>query len=162
MKGDYLPDQRPALASTMYSMPPGLWACRRASPVQLPGHLSRCAMFAPAIVCGNAFILKTGPSVIHSVAVDAAEPAGKDSRASAPRRHHSGSVTATKEAGLTRILPHLSIQVPSALSASTPIANTSMGTGCANGKRFSVPLAGAQDHMIIMPDADLDQAARCV
>jgi malonate-semialdehyde dehydrogenase (acetylating)/methylmalonate-semialdehyde dehydrogenase len=41
---------------------------------------------------------------------------------------------------------------------STPIAEYIYGRGCANGKRVQC-FGGAKNHMIIMPDADLDQAA---
>jgi malonate-semialdehyde dehydrogenase (acetylating)/methylmalonate-semialdehyde dehydrogenase len=41
---------------------------------------------------------------------------------------------------------------------STPIAEYIYATGCANGKRVQC-FGGAKNHMIIMPDADLDQAA---
>jgi malonate-semialdehyde dehydrogenase (acetylating)/methylmalonate-semialdehyde dehydrogenase len=41
---------------------------------------------------------------------------------------------------------------------STPIAQYIYGRGCANGKRVQC-FGGAKNHMIIMPDADLDQAA---
>ena len=41
---------------------------------------------------------------------------------------------------------------------STPIAEYIYGRGCANGKRVQC-FGGAKNHMIIMPDADMDQAA---
>jgi malonate-semialdehyde dehydrogenase (acetylating)/methylmalonate-semialdehyde dehydrogenase len=41
---------------------------------------------------------------------------------------------------------------------STPIAQYIYGRACANGKRAQC-FGGAKNHMIIMPDADLDQAA---
>jgi malonate-semialdehyde dehydrogenase (acetylating)/methylmalonate-semialdehyde dehydrogenase len=41
---------------------------------------------------------------------------------------------------------------------STPIAEYIYGRGCSNGKRVQC-FGGAKNHMIIMPDADLDQAA---
>ncbi|MFT5062064.1 MAG: malonate-semialdehyde dehydrogenase (acetylating)/methylmalonate-semialdehyde dehydrogenase, partial [Polaromonas sp.] len=41
---------------------------------------------------------------------------------------------------------------------STPIASDIYTRGCANGKRVQC-FGGAKNHMIIMPDADLDQAA---
>jgi malonate-semialdehyde dehydrogenase (acetylating)/methylmalonate-semialdehyde dehydrogenase len=41
---------------------------------------------------------------------------------------------------------------------STPIAEYIYGTGCAQGKRVQC-FGGAKNHMIIMPDADMDQAA---
>ena len=41
---------------------------------------------------------------------------------------------------------------------STPIAEYIYGTGCAQGKRVQC-FGGAKNHMIIMPDADMAQAA---
>jgi len=41
---------------------------------------------------------------------------------------------------------------------STPIAHYIYSTGCAHGKRVQC-FGGAKNHMIIMPDADMDQAA---
>jgi malonate-semialdehyde dehydrogenase (acetylating)/methylmalonate-semialdehyde dehydrogenase len=41
---------------------------------------------------------------------------------------------------------------------STPIAEYVYSRGCANGKRVQC-FGGAKNHMIIMPDADMDQAA---
>ncbi|MCP6756464.1 aldehyde dehydrogenase family protein, partial [Klebsiella pneumoniae] len=41
---------------------------------------------------------------------------------------------------------------------STPIAKYIYATGCAAGKRLQA-LGGAKNHMVVMPDADLDQAA---
>merc|ERR1711965_1191905 len=41
---------------------------------------------------------------------------------------------------------------------STPIAKYVYATGAAHGKRVQA-MGGAKNHMIIMPDADLDQAA---
>ena len=41
---------------------------------------------------------------------------------------------------------------------STPIAQYIYGTGCSQGKRVQC-FGGAKNHMIIMPDADMDQAA---
>jgi malonate-semialdehyde dehydrogenase (acetylating)/methylmalonate-semialdehyde dehydrogenase len=40
---------------------------------------------------------------------------------------------------------------------STPIAQTIQNTGTAHGKRVQA-LGGAKNHMVVMPDADLDQA----
>jgi malonate-semialdehyde dehydrogenase (acetylating)/methylmalonate-semialdehyde dehydrogenase len=41
---------------------------------------------------------------------------------------------------------------------STPIAQYIYERGCANGKRVQC-FGGAKNHMIVMPDADMDQAA---
>ena len=55
-------------------------------------------------------------------------------------------------------MPYLRIHIfPQLFVGSTPIANTST-TGTANGKRVQA-LGGAKNHMVVMPDADIDQAA---
>ncbi|MEC6999890.1 aldehyde dehydrogenase family protein [Brucella abortus] len=43
---------------------------------------------------------------------------------------------------------------------STPIAQYIYGRGCANGKRVQC-FGGAKNHLLIMPDADMDQTRRC-
>ena len=55
------------------------------------------------------------------------------------------------------ILAHPNIQAISFVG-STPIAEYIYSTGTANGKRVQA-LGGAKNHAIIMPDADMDQAA---
>jgi malonate-semialdehyde dehydrogenase (acetylating) / methylmalonate-semialdehyde dehydrogenase len=106
-------------------------------------------MFANAIACGNTFILK---------------PSEKDPSASV----YIGELL--KEAGLPdgvfnvvhgdkvavdRILEHPDIAAVSFVG-STPIARYIYETG--NGKRVQA-LGGAKNHMIVLPDADVDMAA---
>jgi malonate-semialdehyde dehydrogenase (acetylating) / methylmalonate-semialdehyde dehydrogenase len=56
-----------------------------------------------------------------------------------------------------RILEHADIRAVSFVG-STPIAKHIYATGTANGKRVQA-LGGAKNHMIVLPDADLDMAA---
>jgi len=108
-------------------------------------------MFANAIACGNTFILK---------------PSEKDPSASV----YIGELL--KEAGLPdgvfnvvhgdkvavdRILEHPDIAAVSFVG-STPIARYIYETGTKNGKRVQA-LGGAKNHMIVLPDADIDMAA---
>ena len=44
---------------------------------------------------------------------------------------------------------------------STPIAETIYARGCANGKRVQA-LGGAKNHLVVMPDADMSQAANAL
>ena len=44
---------------------------------------------------------------------------------------------------------------------STPVAEYIYSTACANGKRVQA-LGGAKNHMVVMPDADLDQAVNAL
>jgi len=108
-------------------------------------------MFAPAIACGNAFILKPSerdPSVPLMLA-ELMEQAGLP-------KGILQVVNGDKEA-VDAILHHDVIQSVGFVG-STPIAEYIYATGCANGKRVQC-FGGAKNHMIIMPDADMDQAA---
>ena len=108
-------------------------------------------MFANAIACGNTFILK---------------PSEKDPSASlflAELLHEAGVpdgvfnvVHGDKEA-VDAILAHPDIAAVSFVG-STPIARYIYETGTKNGKRVQA-LGGAKNHMIVLPDADIDMAA---
>ena len=108
-------------------------------------------MWAPALACGNAFILK---------------PSEKDPSAS------NYTAELLKEAGVPdgifnvihgdkvavdAILGHPDIAAVSFVG-STPIARYVYETATANGKRCQA-LGGAKNHMIVLPDADIDMAA---
>jgi malonate-semialdehyde dehydrogenase (acetylating)/methylmalonate-semialdehyde dehydrogenase len=108
-------------------------------------------MCANAIACGNAFILK---------------PSEKDPSASlflAELWKKAGLpdgvftvVQGDKEA-VDTILNHPDIAAVSFVG-STPIAKYIYETGTANGKRIQA-LGGAKNHMVVLPDADVDLAA---
>ena len=108
-------------------------------------------MFAPAIVCVNAFILKPSerdpsvPLMLAELLKEAGLPDGI-----------LQVVNGDKEA--VDALLHSDIVQSIGFVGSTPIAEYIYATGCANGKRVQC-FGGAKNHMIIMPDADLDQAA---
>ena len=108
-------------------------------------------MFGNAIACGNAFILK---------------PSEKDPSASV----YLGELL--KEAGVPdgvfnvvqgdrvavdRILEHPDIAAVSFVG-STPVARHIYETGTAHGKRVQA-LGGAKNHMVVLPDADIEMAA---
>ncbi|WP_429924593.1 CoA-acylating methylmalonate-semialdehyde dehydrogenase [Agrobacterium vitis] len=111
-------------------------------------------MFAPAIACGNAFILKPSerdPSVpmrLAELMIEAGLPAG------------ILNVVNGDKAAVDGLLTHPDIGAISFVG-STPIARYVYGTAAANGKRAQC-FGGAKNHMIIMPDADLDQAANAL
>jgi malonate-semialdehyde dehydrogenase (acetylating)/methylmalonate-semialdehyde dehydrogenase len=108
-------------------------------------------MYPMAIACGNTFVLK---------------PSEKDPSASllaAELFHEAGLpdgvlnvVHGDKEA-VDRILRHPDIAAVSFVG-STPIARYIYETGTAHGKRVQA-LGGAKNHMIVLPDADMDLAA---
>ena len=108
-------------------------------------------MVPMALACGNAFILKpserdpSASNLLHEICLEAGLPAGVLNVV------HGG-----KEA-VDAILDHPDIMAVSFVG-STPIAEYVYARGCAAGKRVQA-LGGAKNHMIVLPDADLDQAA---
>ena len=148
LKGDYTDSAGPGI--DMYSMKQALGVCAGITPFNFPAMIPMW-MFAPAIVCGNAFILKPSerdPSVPLMLA-ELMEQAGLP-------KGILQVINGDKEA-VDAILHHDVIQSVGFVG-STPIAEYIYGTGCAQGKRVQC-FGGAKNHMIIMPDADLDQAA---
>jgi malonate-semialdehyde dehydrogenase (acetylating)/methylmalonate-semialdehyde dehydrogenase len=108
-------------------------------------------MYPLAIACGNAFILKPSekdPSAAQFCAellAEAGLPPGVF------------SVVHGDKAAVDAILAHPGIQAVSFVG-STPIARYIYETGTRYGKRVQA-LGGAKNHMIVLPDADLDLAA---
>ena len=108
-------------------------------------------MIPMALATGNTFILKpserdpSSANLVHQLLTEAGLPAGVLNVV------HGG-----KEV-VDAILDHKDIQAVSFVG-STPIAEYVYTRGCAAGKRVQA-LGGAKNHMVIMPDADLDQAA---
>jgi malonate-semialdehyde dehydrogenase (acetylating)/methylmalonate-semialdehyde dehydrogenase len=108
-------------------------------------------MFPLALVCGNAFILKPSerdPSaslLIAELLKQAGLPDGVF------------SVVQGDKAAVDAILQHPGVAAVSFVG-STPIAEYIQQQGVAHGKRVQA-LGGAKNHMVVMPDADLDQAA---
>ncbi len=108
-------------------------------------------MFANAIACGNTFILKPSekdPSasiLLAELMAEAGLPEGVF------------SVIQGDKVAVDRILDHPEIKAVSFVG-STPIAKYIYETGTRNGKRVQA-LGGAKNHMIVLPDADIDMAA---
>jgi len=108
-------------------------------------------MFPLALVCGNTLILKPSerdPSASLMLA-ELLQQAGLPDGA-------FNVVQGDKEA-VDAILAHKGIAAVSFVG-STPIAEYIHSEGTRHGKRVQA-LGGAKNHMIVMPDADLDQAA---
>src|SRR5262245_5396846 len=106
--------------------------------------------FGPAIACGNAFILKPSerdpgvPMKLAELMIEAGLPAGI-----------LNVVNGDKEA-VDAILDDPDIRAIGFVG-STPIAEYIYTRGTATGKRVQC-FGGAKNHMIVMPDADMDQA----
>ncbi|HET7027034.1 MAG TPA: CoA-acylating methylmalonate-semialdehyde dehydrogenase [Candidatus Limnocylindrales bacterium] len=108
-------------------------------------------MFANAIACGNTFVLK---------------PSEKDPSASlyvAQLLKEAGlpdgvfNVINGDKVAVDRLLEHPDVAAISFVG-STPIARYIYETGTRNGKRVQA-LGGAKNHMVVLPDADIDMAA---
>ncbi len=108
-------------------------------------------MFATAIACGNAFILKPSekdPSASLFLAELLAEAGVPDG---------VFNVIQGDKVAVDAILDHPGIAAVSFVG-STPIARHVYETGTRNGKRVQA-LGGAKNHMVVLPDADVDMAA---
>ncbi|MGB8003970.1 MAG: CoA-acylating methylmalonate-semialdehyde dehydrogenase [Gaiellaceae bacterium] len=108
-------------------------------------------MWAPALACGNTFVLK---------------PSEKDPSASvytAELLKEAGvpdgvfNVVHGDKVAVDSVLEHPDIQAVSFVGL-TPIARYVYETGTKHGKRVQA-LGGAKNHMIVLPDADIDMAA---
>ncbi len=108
-------------------------------------------MIPNAIACGNTFILKpsekdpSAPRFIVELFNEAGFPPGVLNLVNGDK------VT------VDRLLDHPDVKAASFVG-STPIAHYVYDKGTANGKRIQA-LGGAKNHMIVLPDADLDLAA---
>jgi malonate-semialdehyde dehydrogenase (acetylating)/methylmalonate-semialdehyde dehydrogenase len=107
-------------------------------------------MFPVAIACGNTFVLKPSerdpsPSLLHAKLLkEAGLPDGVF------------NVVQGDKVAVDAILDHPDIQAVSFVG-STPIAEYIYARGSACGKRVQA-LGGAKNHMVVMPDADMDMA----
>lgn len=148
LKGEYSKNVGPAIDSYSDRQPLGVVA--GITPFNFPCMVPLW-MYPVAIAAGNAFILKPSerdPSAALLVAAlmyEAGLPAGL-----------LNVVHGDKEV-VDAILHHPDIKAVSFVG-STPIAAYVYATGAANAKRVQA-LGGAKNHMIIMPDADLDKVA---
>ena len=108
-------------------------------------------MLANAIACGNTFILKPSEKdpgasmLIAELLKEAGLPDGVF------------SVVNGDKIVVDRVLEHPDVKAVSFVG-STPVARYIYETGTRNGKRVQA-LGGAKNHMIVLPDADIDMAA---
>jgi len=148
LKGGY--SEQASTGVDVYSIKQPLGVVAGITPFNFPAMVPMW-MFANALACGNTFILK---------------PSEKDPSASmflAELLKQAGLpdgcfnvVNGDKEA-VDALLHHADISAVSFVG-STPIAKYIYETGTRNGKRVQA-LGGAKNHMLVLPDADLDMAA---
>lgn len=147
LKGAYTEGAGPDI--DVYSMRQPLGVVAGITPFNFPAMIPLW-MAAPAIACGNAFILKPSernPSVpmrLAALAIEAGLPKGI-----------LNVVNGDKEV-VDAILDHRDIKAVSFVGSSD-IAQYVYGRGATNGKRMQC-MGGAKNHGIVLPDADLDQA----
>ncbi len=148
LKGEYTDSAGPGI--DLYSMRQPLGVCGGITPFNFPAMMPLW-MFAPAIVCGNAFVLKPSerdPSATIMLAAlleEAGLPKGLL------------QVVNGDKVAVDALLDHPDV-ASIGFVGSTPIAEYIYQRAAAAGKRVQC-FGGAKNHMIIMPDADLDQAA---
>ncbi len=147
MKGEFSEGAGPGI--DLFSIRQALGVVAGITPFNFPAMIPMWK-FAPAVACGNAFILKPSerdpslPMRLAQLLIDAGLPPGV-----------LNVVNGDKEA-VDTILDDRRIQAVGFVGSSS-IAEYVYSRGCANGKRVQC-FGGAKNHMIVMPDADMDQA----
>ncbi|NIZ13536.1 CoA-acylating methylmalonate-semialdehyde dehydrogenase [Phaeobacter sp. HF9A] len=148
LKGEFTNSGGPGI--DLYSMRQPLGVVAGITPFNFPAMIPLWKM-APALSCGNAMILKPSERVpstslmLAELLKEAGLPDGV-----------LQVVNGDKEA-VDAILDNETIQAVGFVG-STPIAQYIYGRAATNGKRAQC-FGGAKNHMLIMPDADLDKAA---
>jgi malonate-semialdehyde dehydrogenase (acetylating) / methylmalonate-semialdehyde dehydrogenase len=146
-KGEFTEGAGPGI--DIYSMRQPLGVVAGITPFNFPAMIPMWK-FAPAIASGNAFVLKPSerdpsvPLMLAELLTEAGLPPGV-----------LNVVNGDKEA-VDAILDDPDIQAIGFVG-STPVAEYIYTRGCARGKRVQA-FGGAKNHMIVMPDADMDQA----
>jgi malonate-semialdehyde dehydrogenase (acetylating)/methylmalonate-semialdehyde dehydrogenase len=148
LKGDF--SEQASTGVDVYSIRQPLGVVAGITPFNFPAMVPLW-MCANAIACGNAFILKPSekdPSASLFLArlwQDAGLPDGVFTVLQGDRE------------AVDALLVHPDIAAVSFVG-STPIARHIYQTGTAHGKRVQA-LGGAKNHMVVLPDADVDVAA---
>lgn len=148
LKGEFTDNAGPGI--DLHSMRQPLGVVAGITPFNFPAMIPLWKM-GPALVSGNAMILKPSercPSTSIRLAELIQEAGLPDGVLQV--------VNGDKEA-VDAILDNDTIQAVGFVG-STPIAQYIYGRACSNGKRAQC-FGGAKNHMIIMPDADMDKAA---
>jgi len=148
LKGEY--SEQASTGVDVYSIRQPLGVVAGITPFNFPAMVPMW-MWAPALACGNTFVLK---------------PSEKDPSASiltAELLKEAGvpdgvfNVVNGDKVAVDRILEHPDLAAVSFVG-STPIARYVYETGTKAGKRVQA-LGGAKNHMIVLPDADIEMAA---
>ena len=133
-----------------HSLRQPLGVCVGITPFNFPAMVPMW-MFPLSIVCGNTFILKTSEKVpstalrLAELLSEAGLPDGVMNVVNGDREAVDTLLTHPDVAGVSFV-------------GSTPVAEHIYRTASHHGKRVQA-LGGAKNHMVIMPDADMEQAA---
>ncbi len=151
LKGEY--SDSVSAGIDVYSMRQSLGVCAGITPFNFPAMVPMW-MFPVAIACGNTFVLKPSekdpgcPLRLAELMLEAGAPPGVlnvliGDKESVDTLLHDPRVKAVSFVG------------------STPIAKYVFATASVNGKRVQA-MGGAKNHMVVMPDADIDGAAEAL
>jgi len=147
LKGDYTDQVSTGIDNWTMRQP--LWVVAGITPFNFPVMVP-CWMFPVALAAGNCFILKPSerdpsPSLFMAELLkQAGLPDGVF------------NVVQGDKVAVDALLTHPDVKAVSFVG-STPIAQYIYETGAHHGKRVQA-LGGAKNHMVVMPDADIDQA----
>lgn len=147
LKGEF--SEQVGTGIDLYSIRQPLGVCVGITPFNFPAMVPLW-MFPMAIACGNTFVLKPSerdPSASLLLArwlEEAGLPKGVFNVVQGDKAAVDGLLTHPKVAAVSFV-------------GSTPIAKYIHDTANAHGKRVQA-LGGAKNHMVVMPDADLEQA----
>jgi len=151
LKGEYTDNVGRGIDSWSLRQPLGV--CCGITPFNFPAMVPMW-MWPVAIACGNTFVLKPSEKVptcslrVAELLSEAGLPDGV-----------FNVINGDKEV-VDTLLADPRVQAVSFVG-STPVAKYIYTTGCAYGKRVQA-LAGAKNHMLVMPDADMDQTVEAL
>src|SRR5438309_5839097 len=151
LKGEYT--EQVATGIDAWSVRQPLGVCAGITPFNFPAMVPMW-MFPMAIACGNSFILKPSekdpscPMRLAELMLEAGAPPGVLNVVNGDKEAVDTLLTDPRVAAVSFV-------------GSTPIAKYVFATGSVNGKRVQA-LGGARNHMVVMPDADIEVAAEAL
>ena len=146
LKGEYSEGVAAGVDSHTLRQPVGV--CAGITPFNFPAMVPMW-MYPVAIACGNTFVLKPSekdPSVAVRIAELLSEAGLPDGVMNVINGDKEAVDTLLTDPGVDAV----------SFVGSTAIGEYIYATGCANGKRVQA-LCGAKNHLVVMPDADMDQ-----
>lgn len=151
LKGEYSDNVGGGIDSWSLRQPVGV--CAGITPFNFPAMVPMW-MFPLAIACGNTFVLKPSekdpgcPLRLAELLAEAGLPAGVFNVINGDREAVDTLLTDPDVAAVSFV-------------GSTPVAEYIYSTASAHGKRVQA-LGGAKNHLVVMPDADVHQAAQAL